>query len=200
MSENDIAVVFDFDGTLIDSKEVKIENYVRAFYDIFRVDARFRETVYESCRHTAGANRFVQLEDTLNRLGIEATEEERERWSKRYSELNRESLSVIGEFPSVRGLLEKLKERGFSIFAASGILHEEFRRELEKRNLAGYFKEIKGGDKEGFLKSLKERNFKRIIFVGDTKYDGRAAEKAGVEFFKIENNDDILRLSRILSP
>ncbi len=199
MGENNVAVVFDFDGTLIDSKEVKIENYVRAFYDIFKVAPGYRETVYESCRYTAGANRFVQLEDTLNRLGIDATEEDKERWSKRYSELNRESLSVIGEFPSVRGLLEKLKKRGFRVFAASGILEDEFKRELKKRNLDIYFEEIKGGDKEGFLRALKRRNFRRIIFVGDTKYDGRAAEKAGVEFFKIETNDDILRLSAILS-
>ena len=76
------AVVFDFDGTLIDSKEVKTNNYVEAFFTVFKPEDKYRETVRESCIRTSGANRFVQLADTLKRLNIRATDTQKDTWSK----------------------------------------------------------------------------------------------------------------------
>lgn len=195
---NRTALVFDFDGTLIDSKKVKEDNYVKAFHTVFGTNNDTIKTVYESCRRTAGANRFVQLEDTLNRLGIKASTEEKENWSKMYSNLNKKALSKVGEFPSVRRVLKQLSEMGYSMYAASGILDDEFNRELKRRKLTGFFSEMHGGDKVGFLKSLKNKDFKRIIFAGDTKYDREAAVDAGVEFFHIEKDKDILELFKKL--
>ncbi|RKX85251.1 MAG: hypothetical protein DRP57_04140 [Spirochaetes bacterium] len=192
------ALVFDFDGTLIDSKQLKEENYVKAFHAVFGTDDKTREIVYESCRKTAGANRFIQLEDTLNKLKITAKDGEKEKWSRTYSNLNKKALFKIEEFPSVRKVLTELSRRGFAMYAASGILDDEFNRELARRKLNSFFNEIHGGDKVGFLKSLKNKDFKRIIFAGDTKYDREAALKAGVEFFLINGDEDIQKLYNLL--
>ncbi len=192
------AIVFDFDGTLIDSKGVKTDNYVEAFFKIFKPEESYREIVRESCIYTSGANRFIQLADTLKRLHMSAKEEEKEAWSREYSGLNAESLSKIQEFPSVRKTLKKLSDSGYHLYAASGILDEEFKRELKRRGLDIYFRLIEGGDKLGFLKKLKRHGYKRIIFVGDTKYDEQTAKDAGVEFFMIRNNNDIEKLGSFL--
>ena len=192
------ALVFDFDGTLIDSKKVKEDNYVKAFHIVFGTNDKTREIVYESCKKTAGANRFIQLEDTLNRLRITASEEEKEKWSKTYSNLNKKALSEIKEFPSVRKVLTELSRAGFAVYAASGILDDEFNRELKRRKLNSFFNEIHGGDKVGFLRSLKNKDFTRIIFAGDTKYDRETAVEAGVEFFHIEKDEDIQNLYKQL--
>ncbi len=192
------AVVFDFDGTLIDSKDTKTKNYVEAFFTIFKPEDKYREIVRESCIRTSGANRFIQLADTLERLNMVATDKQKEAWSKEYSRLNAESLSEIGEFPSVRETLKKLNDNGYHLYAASGILDEEFKSELKRRGLDTYFKAIEGGDKLGFLKKLKKHGYRRIIFVGDTRYDEQTAKKAGVEFFMIKNDHDIRELRSFL--
>ncbi|NOY07405.1 MAG: HAD family hydrolase, partial [Spirochaetes bacterium] len=83
---------------------------------------------------------------------------------------------------------------GFSVFAASGILDDEFKHELIRRDLGSYFNEVCGGDKVGFLKSLKRKMFKRIIFVGDTEYDKKTAEDAKTEFFRVRRDSDILSI------
>ncbi len=197
-SNMEYAIVFDFDGTLIDSKDVKTRNYVDAFFTIFKPEEKYRETIKESCIRTSGANRFIQLADTLKRLNLIATETQKEAWSREYSRLNANSLSKIEEFPSVRETLQRLNERGYHLYAASGILDEEFKRELKRRKLDVYFRGIEGGDKLGFLKKLKNRRYRRIVFVGDTEYDRQTAREADVEFFMITNNSDIEKLGSFL--
>ncbi len=191
-----IAVVFDFDGTLIDTAEIKIENYVEAVERIFGTEQGEREIIRASGRRTYGANRFVQLADTLASLGLEATDEQKESWSRLYSSLNSEAMIDVPEFPSVREVLRNLKNKGFALFAASGVLEEEFIGEMTRRELLHFFSEAKGGDKLGFLRSLKARGFHTILFVGDTEFDRRTAEEAGVRFHKVEQDSDIRALFR----
>ncbi len=191
-----IAVVFDFDGTLIDTAEIKIENYVEAVERIFGTEQGEREIIRASGRRTYGANRFVQLADTLASLGLEATDEQKESWSRLYSSLNSEAMIDVPEFPSVREVLRNLKNKGFALFAASGVLEEEFIGEMTRRELLHFFSEAKGGDKLGFLRLLKARGFHTILFVGDTEFDRRTAEEAGVRFHKVEQDSDIRALFR----
>ena len=194
------AVVFDYDGTLIDSKQVKVRNYREAIETIFSPPEGTRQDIEESCLRTMGANRFLQLEDTLRSLGIGASEEQRQSWSRLYSALNHETIPSVAEFPSVRRLLSRLEEAGYSLFAASGILEEEFLNELARRGLSRCFQEAKGGDKEAFLRNLIERGFEPILFVGDTIYDQRTAEQVGVSFFRIDTEEDVRKLESHLLP
>ena len=190
------AVVFDFDGTLIDTAEIKIDNYVQAVERIFGTGKGDREIIRASCCRTYGANRFVQLADTLASLGLEATDDQKESWSRLYSSLNSKAMIDVPEFASVREVLRELKNTGFSLFAASSVLEEEFIGEMTRRKLLDFFGEAKGGDKLGFLRSLKKRGFRTILFVGDTEFDRRTAEEAGVRFYKVEQDSDIRALFR----
>ena len=192
------AVVFDFDGTLIDSREIKTGNYVRAFAQVFSSTAEERPRVVASCVRTSGANRFVQLHDTLEALGRSAELAQEEEWSARYSRLNAESVGRMPEFPSVRRLLADLRGFGYRLYAASGILQEELERDLRRRGLATFFREIRGGDKPGFLRELLGRGFAGVLFVGDTPYDRTAAEEAGVPFFMVESDRDLQALGAAL--
>jgi phosphoglycolate phosphatase-like HAD superfamily hydrolase len=198
--ERNYAVVFDYDGTLIDSKQVKVRNYREAIESIFSPPEGKRKDIEESCLRTMGANRFLQLEDTLGILGMKASEEQQKEWSRRYSALNRKTIPYVSEFPSVRRTLRGLEQAGYSLFAASGILEDEFLQELADRDLSRFFLEAKGGDKEAFLKSLMERGFEPILFVGDTIYDQRTAEEVGVSFFRIDTEEDVRNLESHLLP
>ena len=150
-----------------------------------------RPRVVASCVRTSGANRFLQLQDTLATLERSATPAQQEELSRLYSRLNAESVGAIQEFPSVRPLLRDLRSLGYPLYAASGILEEEFRRELDRRGLAELFLEIRGGDKLGFLRELLHRGFAGVLFVGDTPYDRRTADQAGASFYMVENDHDL---------
>lgn len=194
MNGRGYAVVFDFDGTLIDSREAKTDNYLRAFESVFKTDLASRKKIRSSCARTSGANRFIQLQDTLDVLGKEATEIQRQEWSRLYSQLNARSLATISEFPSVRKVLSDLTGLGFQLYSASGILEEEFLRELTRRKLIGCFVGVRGGDKLGFLRSLKSDGYWPILFAGDTIYDKKTAVEAGVRFHRVETDEDLVAL------
>ena len=82
-----------------------------------------------------------------------------------------------------------------TLFAASGILHEEFMRELAGRGLDRWFTDCRGGDKEGFLRELGGRGYEPVMFVGDTPFDRAAAARAGVSFHLVEKNEDLESLA-----
>jgi phosphoglycolate phosphatase-like HAD superfamily hydrolase len=192
------AVVFDFDGTLIDSNETKTRNYVSSFERIFGTGHAERERIADSFRRTCGANRFLQLQDTLSVVGRTAAAGQDEEWSRLYSNLNAESLSRIPEFPSVQPLLKELREAGYKLYAASGVLEEELRRELNRRGLSSFFLEIHGGDKLGVISEMVHRGVPNILFVGDTEYDRRTALEAGVSFYLVQDDRDLQALRQRL--
>jgi phosphoglycolate phosphatase-like HAD superfamily hydrolase len=101
----------------------------------------------------------------------------------------------VGEFPSVRPMLAALAAAGYALFAASGILDDEFRGELARRGLLPLFAEARGGDKAGFLASLKASGYSPVLFVGDTAYDRAAADAAGVDFALVGTDGDLERLT-----
>jgi len=191
MGEQRIAIVFDYDGTLIDTMKIKAASYFKAFESVFNTPCRLKDKILESQKRTAGAHRFIQLADTLGILGLTATDEEKERWSTIYSSLNKKALAKVQLFPSVEKTLDYLKQEGFQLFAVSGIPEHEFLTELSRKKLVRFFIEAKGGDKPAFLASLKQRGFRIVLFAGDTSYDQKAAEEAGVLFYWVENDGDI---------
>ncbi len=83
---------------------------------------------------------------------------------------------------------------GFQLYSASGILEEEFRQELTRRKLTGCFVGVRGGDKLGFLRSLKSDGYWPILFAGDTIYDEKTAAEAGVQFHRVETDEDLKAL------
>lgn len=194
MDEQRIAIVFDYDGTLIDTMKIKAASYLNAFESVFNTPYKLKDKILASQKRTAGAHRFIQLSDTLGILGLTATDEEKEKWSTIYSSLNEKTLVKVQLFPSVQKTLNYLKERGFQLFAVSGIPEHEFLPELSRKKLMRFFIEAKGGDKPAFLTSLKQRGFRIILFVGDTSYDQKAAADAGVLFFRVNSDEDIRAL------
>ncbi len=198
MGKKRIAVVFDFDGTLIDSRNIKKKNYVKAFEEIFNTGEANREIIEESFERTAGASRFFQLSHTLSALNIQAKDEEKQRWSNVYSSINKKELKQLSEFPSVRKVLDQLGKNGYELFLTSGVPYEELIHEIEIRGLREYFKEINGGGKSKFLKEIKRKGFDHILLIGDTDYDKKTAEDAGALFYKVESDKEISALPDFL--
>ena len=53
---------------------------------------------------------------------------------------------------------------------------------------------MRGGDKDGYLRELKDSGEQTLIFVGDTSYDEKTAHQVGVEFYRVVGDDDLARL------
>ncbi len=190
-------VVFDYDGTLIDSYEIKRQSYWCAVAEVLHLGPGDRPVVDASYARTSGAHRFEQLADTTAALRRAVTEAERDEFSRRYSAYNKAAEGTMSEFPAVRSMLSTLRPR-YDLTLASGLLHGDLVADVTRRGLSGFFWVVEGGDKGRTLDRLRVRGRTIRLFVGDTLHDETVAAARGVPFFMVRGAADLTRVAEVL--
>ncbi|SNR66897.1 HAD-IA family hydrolase [Desulfurobacterium atlanticum] len=167
-----IAVVFDFDGTMVDTYDTVIDAYnqLAPFFRISRIENRnilreysFSEFIKE---YRIASYKVFPLILTLRFLINQ---------SKKGG-----SFTVL---PDVKEILFKLREKGYSLGIVSTNSFSFIRTVLEREGIYQIFSFVKTSPflsrKWRILKTLKER-FDQVYYVGDEGRDVVAAKKAGV--------------------
>lgn len=182
------AIVFDFDGTLIDSAHIKTWAFGKLF-ECYGEDI-VREVTAWHRRHE-GISRFIKFrywhEHLLGKL---YTEEIGASLSNSFSQL---VVDEIVKAPYVAGampFLEKYYQK-LPLYIASGTPTSELHQILERRHMRHYFKGIYGSPetKENILRKISIDNKwlpKRILMVGDAISDWESAVAVGTDFFGIQ--------------
>ncbi len=179
------AIIFDFDGVILESADVK----TRAFRMLFENDyPNHVDKIMEYHFHNMGISRFVKFkyfyETILNKPYTEKIENS---LGKRFSEI---VMDEILSTPFVSGAHEFLKSHGmsYSFFVASGSEENELKYIIKEREIYKFFKEIHGGHrkKPEIIKDIMKRYSllkDEIIFIGDAESDLKAAEELELPFF-----------------
>lgn len=182
------AVVFDLDGTLIDSRR-----------DLASAVNRTREEVGLTPLPVArvvalvgeGARRLVEkgLEGEVQGSALDAA---LEIFSRHYWQA---CLETTCPYPGVEPLLRRLEER-FPLAVLSNKPEAFSRRILDGLGLAGCFRHLLGGDSlptckpdpEGLRRLARELGVavERLLLVGDSRIDAATAQAAGCPFALVE--------------
>jgi HAD superfamily hydrolase (TIGR01549 family) len=177
------AVIFDIDGTLVDS----VDLHARAWQEAFR---RFgHEVPFERVRHQIGKGGDQLLPVFFSREELARFGEEMEEY--RGDLFKREYLPRVRPFPRVRELFERVRRDGKRIALASSAKEEELKAYKKIADIADLVEEETSSDDaerskphpdifEAALGRLKGVAPERAIVVGDTPYDAEAAAKASV--------------------
>lgn len=190
-------VVFDYDGTLVDTFAAKQAAYARAVAEALGLGAEHRPLLEASYARTSGANRFAQLAETAAEVGLSVTEAQREEFSRRFSLYNAENAHAMPEFPAARRVLESLGAR-CDLVLTSGMPHDMLIQDATRRSLAAYFVRIEGGDKGQTLDRLRAEGRTVAMMVGDTPHDEAVAVERGVPFYRVGGDADLARLPEVL--
>ena len=177
------AVIFDVDGTLVDSVDLHAQAWVDAFQD-FGHQVGFAEV-----RRQIGKGGDQLLPVFLSQDEIERTGEELEQHRGRV--LKARYLPQITPFPDVRALFQRLLADGMRIALASSAKQEELETYKRVARIGGLLHaETSSDDAEkskphpdifqAAMKRLDGIAAADIIVVGDTPYDAEAAAKAGL--------------------
>jgi HAD superfamily hydrolase (TIGR01549 family) len=178
------AVVFDVDGTLIDSVDFHAEAWVLAFAKFGR-EVKF----YEARRQVGkGGDQFLPVFLTKREIKEfgEAVEEERGKIFKR------NFLKKIKPFAGVRELFEKLKADGKRIALASSAPQDELAvykkiadiEDLVEEETSADDAEKSKPEPDIFLAALNrlgKMKKKNVVVIGDTAYDAEAAAKINLK-------------------
>lgn len=177
-------VVFDFDGVLAESVEVKTE----AFASLYRsYGPEIEAAVVAHHRANGGMSRFDKirfyhrefLSETLNDAGLETL----------CAEFARRVLDGVITSPWVHGaraLLESLED-GPRLVIASATPEPELEVIIKARNMGHWFSTVRGAPttKATILRDCLAQNggsLETMVFIGDAPNDQNAATTVGVPF------------------
>lgn len=171
--------IFDFDGTIVDSMSFLTELATELLVRNYGMDREKAERAYVE---TTGLPFVKQMElifpgDARNESTVNA-----------YEERKRESLFDFDLFPDAPDALKRIRREGIKVCVSSGN-YEDIIDEIVR--LKGLALDLVMGFRPGFQKGPDHfrcamETFgagpEQVVFVGDSRKDGLAAQEAGIRF------------------
>ena len=173
-------VIFDIDGTLLDTEFAILQSLKDTVAEILREDMPVEELKFAL---------GIPGEVALRRLGISDTETANRKWNEYLLKYK----SSIRLFEGIPALLASLKAGGYSL----GIVTSKYRNEYNEDfasffDMACYFSRVICVEDAPYPKpnpaplitylSLSGISAKEALYVGDTAYDSLCASGANVDF------------------
>ena len=178
------AVVFDFDGVLVETTHVKTWAFGKLYAEH---GERVAQQVIEYHLSHAGISRFVKFKVWQEEfLGLPYTQADGERLSLEFSRLVVDAVVAAPYVPGAKEFLETYYQK-LPLYIASGTPEAEMQEIVHKRNMAHFFKAVRGAPatKGEILEEVVRSggyNPDRVLMVGDALADLQGAQEAGVSF------------------
>jgi AHBA synthesis associated protein len=183
------AIIFDFDGVLIDSNETK----KKIFFKLFKSIEGSEEIIKLVDKEIGKNNRKVQLTRILKELNIK---QPLEYYLKKFSELNIEEVSKCKEIEGAELLLKELKKKEFLIFINTAGISYDLEKILKNKSWGKYFDGLysfdQGSKTENILEILQKYKLNReeVYFIGDGYTDLEGAINSKVAFIGVSNQEN----------
>ena len=175
-------VVFDCDGVILDSNNIKSEAFAKSLI------GEDKELVYQFIKYhkeNGGISRFVKFEYFFKVLKKQKNyQKDLDLALKRYSKLSYDGLINCQVVPGIENILNFLFSRNIDCFVVSGGEQNEVRSILEIFCLSNFFNDILGSPvtKKEHLKNIQPSN---ALYFGDAWSDYDAAKAFDMNFIFI---------------
>ena len=189
------SIIFDFDGVIAESVQVKTD----AFTEIYRPYGQdVVRKVVEHHKVHGGVSRFEKFKLYHKEfLGIDLTEQEIKEIAKKFSNL---VVDKVISAPYVKGAYEFISKqyKVFDLFVSSATPRDEILKIVKARGLLKFFKGVYGSPEkkdEHVHKIMNRNNYNKseLVFVGDASSDRDAARVNNIGFIaRIESNESCL--------
>ena len=176
------AVIFDFDGVLVESMAIKSDCFRQLFSD--RAEVGRIVALHE--RH-GGVDRRTKIAMIYREILNEPlTPGELDRLAQRFEAFVEERVATCDMVPGARDLLDCLNGR-LPMVVASGTPQGELERIADRRGLSQYFVSLRGSppDKTALVTDILEQgrwNPHQVLMIGDAMTDFEAARENGLQF------------------
>ncbi len=192
-------IVFDFDGTLVDSNQLKYN----AFFELFPSDSLHKEIVTDVLDEFIEKSRYVILREILKRINRKTINEDDLDYrvhasAKKYNDIVVDGAKRCKEKSGAKEVLESLSKR-YNLYLSSTTPETSLKDIVKHRNWEGFFCDIFGypNDKTSVLFDIIKResiNPGDLLVVGDGKSDRDSANSVKCEFFRISNERSLMEL------
>jgi len=178
-------VVFDFDGTLVVSNEIKRQGFDFVFADYPDRMAEIRKYCY-SFNHTIRGEKFRHVTEQI--VGLRYTPELERLCHERYAAFTTDSVAAAPEIPGAAAFVKSLSSYRPALLSSTptAILLEI----LERRGWRSLFPVVQGApiDKQAWLKDFQTTLGcapEQLVFFGDTDEDEESGRRSGCTFVRV---------------
>jgi len=188
MQPTNSALLFDFDGVLVDSTKIKTDAY-RELFKEYPADVVTKIVTHH--QQHGGISRVDKIKHAhkafIDHPYSEGTVTEH---ARKYSELVLEKVVEAEWIPGAEEFVKQHYQR-IPLFIISGTPDNELKEVVRRRNMADYFKEILGSPKQKpeHIRWIVEHyglETKNCFFIGDALTDYHAARDTGMPFIGIQ--------------
>lgn len=194
-------IIFDVDGTLIDSEEAVLNSL-----KIVLKEELGRSFSSEELSFAFG----IPGDEPLRKLGIKDIDDVIYRWDKYLKKFHH----LIKVYPQIENVLKILKDKGVRIGIVTSKTKREYNEDFIPYGLGKYIDNVVCADDtlkhkpypDPINKFLEISGAKKhtSIYIGDTAYDSKCAHSAGVDFalagWGAKNPEDIPAKFKLKSP
>lgn len=195
-------IVFDFDGTLIDSNPLKYD----AYFELFPKDEWHAQTIREVLAKMFEESRFIILKEISRRIGgntgIDLERKVRE-LAGRYNDIVLAGAKTCPEKPGAQKALAALAQQ-CKLYLSSTTPDGALKEIVHHRNWHSYFVDIFGypHEKSRTIQHIIEREKvenSQVLVVGDGESDRKSAEENGCPFFHVKESLRFDELDSVLA-
>ncbi len=187
---DELLVILDLDGTLIKSQEVHLSSFI---YGIKKIKEHVNKEMIEEMKNKFGlpGKKIIQTAvPEANNTTINIMHKSAKHYLKNH-------VKDIELFKEAKNFLERISKKHKLVLATSS--QKSFTKKVLKNNkILKYFDKIytieevnkPKPDPEILNNIIREYDYdiKKVVYVGDSIYDYKAARSAGVRFIAVLNN------------
>ena len=182
-------VIFDFDGTIVDSRYLAVEllNELAEKYHFRKI----RDTEFEKLRNLSITERCKALHVPLYLIPLVVAE-----LVLKYQK----SVNSLPTYTGVKDIISRLKEKGFKLSIISSNSTENIRLFLKKNHINNfdsiYSSSFITGKEGAIMTFLRKHNLKRddVVYIGDECRDIIACKKNNVKIIAVSWGYDSIEL------
>lgn len=185
------AVIFDFDGVVLNSANIKTE----AFLQMFEEYPEHLDAIKDYHIQHQGITRYQKFEWIYTELLNKSYNEEiKEQLGEEFSTLVFQKIMETNTITGAVEFLETLQERKIPAFISSGTPDKELNKIVDERGLRKFFKRIYGSNisKEKAIETISNDegiNYSNMLFLGDAVTDYNAATAKNVPFIAVYSEE-----------
>jgi len=210
--KNKEVFIFDWDGTIFDSMDIKVKNFIETLTKLTGSginDHVFRSRIKFLYEKYSGLPRKILFENILREVNIKSELVKYSDFNRNFSRLNKTNLLKAKIFKDAKSFLNLLVKNKRDIFISSSMPQGELIFFTSKKLNEDLRQNIKGilGTRDNFSKGNSHFEFienntgykrERFLFIGDDLYDYKMSRDAEVDFILINRTLKKCSISNIL--
>lgn len=192
------AIIFDFDGVILDSVDVKLSAFTKVFDDCDKLLLEKIDTYNRTCGAISRYNKIRYCYENILKLPL--SNNELDELASKYGKL---TINGVIESPFINGIVKFLQKYHdkLDLYIVSATPQEDLDEIVNRRNIRDDFKGIYGTrySKVDMITAIVKNgnySYDEIVYVGDSISDLIDSKKAGIRFI---GKGDIFKIDAVIN-